>query len=119
MGGLGSGRRYRYGTKQTVEDCRRLDVRYLQKKGYLTANNLASLAWRDVTVKETSSLLLVISETHVRLVYHSRRGEEAWKDIEETVPLVWTSCHYGGNRPWFLCPGVVNGRSCRRRVAIL
>ena len=35
------------------------------------------------------------------------------------VSLAWTRCHYGGQRPWFICPGVVNGRVCGRRVAIL
>jgi hypothetical protein len=29
------------------------------------------------------------------------------------VPITWTPCHLGGNRPWFLCP------CCDRRVAKL
>jgi hypothetical protein len=33
--------------------------------------------------------------------------------------LTWTPCRYGGQRPWFIYPGVVNGRVCGRRVAIL
>ena len=32
---------------------------------------------------------------------------------EDVVAIDWTDCHYGGARPWFLCPG------CGRRVAIL
>jgi hypothetical protein len=36
-----------------------------------------------------------------------------------TVPVVWTQCHFGGKRPYFTCPGVVNGESCMRRVAKL
>jgi hypothetical protein len=28
---------------------------------------------------------------------------------------VWTPCNFGGERPWFVCPGV----GCGRRVAIL
>ena len=35
------------------------------------------------------------------------------------VELTWNSCHYGNTRPWFLCPGKVNGVTCGRRVAIL
>ncbi|MDP9479959.1 MAG: hypothetical protein M3R38_30570 [Actinomycetota bacterium] len=29
--------------------------------------------------------------------------------------LVWTPCNFGGERPWFVCPG----EGCARRVAIL
>jgi hypothetical protein len=39
--------------------------------------------------------------------------------VEERVWLTWTPCHYGGRRPWFFCPGVVNGQVCGRRVAKL
>ena len=28
-------------------------------------------------------------------------------------------CNYGGRRPWFQCPGMVNGTRCGRRVAKL
>lgn len=36
-----------------------------------------------------------------------------------TVPLTWTPCTKGGERPYFTCPGRVNGRDCQRRVAKL
>jgi hypothetical protein len=33
---------------------------------------------------------------------------------------MWTACHFGGCRPWFLCPADVgNGQRCGRRVAKL
>ena len=38
-----------------------------------------------------------------------------WQDIKQLVLLEWTPCHYGGWRPWFLCPLL----GCGRRVAIL
>jgi hypothetical protein len=31
------------------------------------------------------------------------------------VPLTWTACNFGGERPWFVCPGA----GCGRRVAVL
>jgi hypothetical protein len=31
------------------------------------------------------------------------------------VPLSWTACNLGGQRPWFFCPGA----GCGRRVVIL
>jgi hypothetical protein len=50
--------------------------------------------------------------------YRRRLGGE-WEDLEESVPLEWTPCNFGGERPWFVFPGVVNGVRCSRRVAIL
>ncbi len=52
------------------------------------------------------------------LSYRSKSGGE-WEDVKEPVPLEWTPCNFGGERPWFVCPGVVNGVACSRRVAIL
>ncbi len=41
---------------------------------------------------------------------HIEPGQE---HLEGVARLEWTSCNFGGARPWFLCPG------CGRRVAIL
>jgi hypothetical protein len=38
-----------------------------------------------------------------------------WQDGRESVPLSWTACNLGGQRPWFFCPGA----GCGRRVVIL
>jgi hypothetical protein len=39
--------------------------------------------------------------------------------VAETVRIVRVPCRSGGARPYFICPGVVNGVACRRRVAKL
>jgi hypothetical protein len=52
----------------------------------------------------------------VTLLYRCRSGlGDEWEDVKETVPLAWTACNFGGERPWFFCPGA----GCGRRVAIL
>ena len=38
-------------------------------------------------------------------------------ELIETISLVWSTCNYGGRRPWFRCPGII--RPCARRVGIL
>ena len=49
----------------------------------------------------------------ILLIYRSRRrGANEWKDVRQRVPLTWTVCALGGQRPWFRC-------RCGRRVAIL
>jgi hypothetical protein len=39
--------------------------------------------------------------------------------VEESVRIVRVPCRFGGSRPYFICPGVVNGVACGRRVAKL
>jgi len=52
----------------------------------------------------------------VILTYRHRSGPSGeWEEVRELVPLSWTACNFGGERPWFLCPGT----GCGRRVAIL
>jgi hypothetical protein len=119
MGGPGSGRWYRWDTKDTVEGCRRLDVRDWQRRGFLRPGSWFSWGWRDLNGLQVSSINVQVQQGQVLLSYRYRRGSEDWQDIEEPVPLTWTPCHYGGQRPWFICPSVVQGRICGRRVAIL
>jgi len=45
--------------------------------------------------------------------------EERKEDISYMVPLTWSPCNFGGSRPWFVCPGLVKGVYCGRRVAKL
>jgi hypothetical protein len=44
---------------------------------------------------------------------YRRRETDPWEDIRLVIALDWTSCHYGGQRPWLRCP------DCQRRVAVL
>ena len=50
----------------------------------------------------------------LRYRHRSGPGSE-WEDVWEPVPLTWTECNFGGERSWFVCPGV----ACGRRVAFL
>ena len=42
-----------------------------------------------------------------------------WEDVVEAIRVVYVACSYGGIRPYFICPGVVNGTACSRRVVKL
>jgi hypothetical protein len=48
-----------------------------------------------------------------------RIGSGDWQDVTEDVRIVRLRCRYGGTRPYFICPGIVNGVTCGRRVAKL
>lgn len=114
MGGLGSGSYYRWQGKSTVEECRRLDVNWLNNRGYLVQGAMSSVRWtRDG--EYSGSIGIRAEASGLLLEYRSRSGARKWENVTEYVPLSWTACNYGGWRPWFICPGA----SCGRRVGKL
>ncbi len=117
MGGLGSGNRHRFDKKITTSECNGLDVRKLHRGGLLKPGTSFRSSWSQAG-RETGSIGGFVSGNQVILSYRSKSGGE-WEDVKEPVPLEWTPCNFGGERPWFVCPGVVNGKRCGRRVAIL
>jgi hypothetical protein len=103
---------YRSSKKDTVEDHKSLDVRYLHGKGILTFG-YHSISWSRGETK-TGSIGYWGGEELITLGYrHCRFGSDNWEDVKQKVRLSWTTCHYGGKRPWFICG------NCGRRVAIL
>ncbi|WP_281856844.1 hypothetical protein [Litoreibacter halocynthiae] len=53
------------------------------------------------------------------LSYRVSQSGGDWVAVTQTVPLTYSECNYGGERPYFRCPGIVNGRHCGRRVGKL
>lgn len=117
MGGLGSGRTSG-GGKVTAEACRSIDVNRLRREGVLSAGWSGSWEWKWHG-ERISSVSMRGGEDRITLSYRSRIGSEDWRDVEEPVPIRWVSCRFGGRRPYFECPGIVNGVACRRRVVKL
>jgi hypothetical protein len=39
--------------------------------------------------------------------------------VTESIRIIHLTCRFGGVRPYFICPGVVNAVACGRRVAKL
>jgi hypothetical protein len=119
VGGVGSGNWYRFDKKSTTDECQSVDVRYLHRQGLLTPGHWFSLRWSRAG-RETGSIRGVVSRDgqpeQITLLYRHRSGlGREWEDVREPVPLTWTACNFGGERPWFICPGA----SCGRRVAVL
>ena len=119
MGGVGSGNWSRFNKKGTTQECHSVDVRYLHRNGLLKPGNRFSLRWSQAD-RETGSIGGIVKGTEmperVILTYRHRRGPGGeWEDVREPVPLVWTACNFGGERPWFVCPGA----ACGQRVAVL
>jgi hypothetical protein len=119
IGGVGSGNWYRFGKKTTTGESHSVDVSYLHREGLLKPGRWFSLRWSRAD-RETGSIGGVVDGTEpperVILAYRHRSGPGSeWEDVREPVPLTWTACNFGGERPWFVCPGA----GCNRRVAVL
>jgi hypothetical protein len=115
MGGFGSGRPAGRGK---VEACRSIDVNRLHREGCLRAGSMASCQWSRDGDKVTPTDMRA-EHDRLHLTYRLRIGGGEWEDVNETVRIVRTPCRFGGARPYFVCPGVVNRIACCRRVAKL
>ncbi|MBT8766298.1 hypothetical protein [Metapseudomonas boanensis] len=91
-----------------------LDVRLLQRDGLLAPGKTASWCW-SLNGENLGSIQIRAKTGRVTLHYRTRISGNELQTREYPVFLEWTGCTYGGQRPWFLCPG----RDCGRRVAIL
>jgi hypothetical protein len=117
MGGLGSGRTSG-GGRTTVESCRSLDINRLRKVGVLTHGWSGGWEW-TCNGEKIASIGIRGGRDRIVLVYRWRQTGSDWKDVVEPIELLWRSCRYGGERPYFKCPGVANGIPCNRSVAKL
>jgi len=117
MGGFGSGRPSGSG-KSTVESCRSIDVNRLHKEGCLLPGWSGGWEWKT-DGKRVAWISVRSEENRLVLSYRFKRNDEDWQSIEEPVRIVRAPCSYGGSRPYFICPGVVNGIECGRRVVKL
>ncbi len=112
MGGSNSGSWYRWGAKATTESQRRIDIRWMKKKGYLQPENSGSISW-SCRGEQTGYIRYSMEADRVILNYRHRSNGGDWEQIEDVVFFNITLCNYGGCRKWFICP------RCQGRVAIL
>ncbi len=111
--------RYSYSGRPVSEDLHKVDIYWLKKRGILTGYQYQSLSWSSRGEK-TGSIDIVTniddSDCYAKLSYTITRRSTGKKDeFQYKVPIVTTSCYFGGVRYWFKCPAV----GCGRRVAKL
>lgn len=117
MGGFGSGRPSGCG-RYKVEYSRSIDVNRLHKAGCLKPGWSRSWQWNQ-DGERIAWINLRAEPDRLYLSYRVRIAGGLWESIEEPVRIVLVPCRFGGARPYFICPGVVNGIACGRRVAKL
>jgi hypothetical protein len=92
-------------------------VRQLHREGRLRPHQSFPITWQcgdqpfgGIAVRTDHDLLILrfqVRETDAK-------GQ---KLVEQSIPIVWTACALGGQRPWFQCNAVSGGFNCNRRAA--
>lgn len=102
MGGYGSGRYVRPDSKRVVEECRALDIRYLKRHNLLRQEKRFDFHW-SMRGRETGRIGVHVESLTQLALSLPPNWTEQWERIEQSIPVIWTSCHCGGERPWFVC----------------
>jgi hypothetical protein len=69
--------------------------------------------------EKVASINLRVEADPLNLTYRVRVNGGEWEDVAETVRTLCVACRFGGGWPYFICPGVVKGIACGRRVTKL
>ena len=112
MGGPGSGNWWRHGKKDTVEDSLVVGMKDLRKR--LFASAAGTLAWTWANGNKSSIGVITASDDCPTVMLHYR-----WRDTEVVripVRVEATPTQFNGRRWWFICPLIVRGIPCNRRV---
>ena len=121
IGGRGTKHR-----KTRVNETKTIDILDLHRKGVFSKK--ISWAWTSSWLRNDKIIASIRSQvefndnnpTGLRFSYSmtdKQSGER--KDYNYIIPVVSTPCHYGGKRWWFICPHIVNGKTCQRRCRII
>ena len=102
---------------ETVEATRALDVMTLARAGYMSGHRGA---WQWTHQDGTKAWIEIRGgKDQIVLDYRFRSRGEDWQEVRQSVPIRWTPCRFGGERPWFVCDVRANGVYCGRRVTKL
>jgi len=113
--------------RNTVEECLSISIPWLSHHGYFCGFKSGIIQWKNRLGEVASSVSIQVAMdealfggNYIRLQYtqtDSYSGEKT--ELDYKIELVTTHCNFGGVRYWFICPLVVKGKACRRRVAKL
>ena len=103
----------------TVEATRSLNVMTLARAGFLS-DPARRGAWQWPRGDGSANWILMMGGRHLLTFDYSVRSPgEDWQKVQQRIPVQWTQCRYGGERPWFVCDASSRGVHCGRKVARL
>jgi hypothetical protein len=97
---------YYWNKKGTADSYKQIDVRYMQREGFLTEGRKSYLTWTTTrTGQVVGRVNYEVRQDSLCISYNARKdSSEAWRPYEYHVPLTYTACNYGGSRIWAKCP---------------
>jgi hypothetical protein len=125
MGGFGSGRWSDLERRmKTVDFCKSIDVTWLKNNDFFAPIKLGGMAWKNRYGRILGSVGLVMltseqGRKYLCFNYTQTSSDGTKTEYKYEVALDATPCYFGGKRYWFLCPLIVDGQPCSRRVAKL
>lgn len=114
--------RWSYSDRVTVDECKSITTKYLNDHNYFNGGiHWEEISWiRAGEIVGRISIAVSTIDEYIRFQYTQtdrHTGEKT--NLDYKARLTWTPCYFGGRRWWFICPLVVNGRVCNRRVGVL
>ncbi len=98
--------------KTTCESAIAININWLWAEGFLAPAITQVINWRSEGRLIAATLTRFnASHSELRLAY--RHGSEK---VEQHIPISWSGCPYGGQRPWLHCTGLGGQHRCGRRV---
>jgi hypothetical protein len=79
---------------------------------YLRPGRSFSWSWNRGG-EPTGSIGVRVHDAHSLVLQYMIGEEGARRDGSQTIAPAYTACHYGNQRPWFVCP------RCQRRAGLL
>jgi hypothetical protein len=107
----------RRGGWSICENCLSIDVRQLHRDGRFMTPQSFPMAWK--IGDEPCGEIQIQTELNVVILRFQCKDVETskWNLVEQSVPITWTACALGGQRPWFVCDVLNSGVRCEHRVA--
>ena len=117
MGSWGSGRWGCHRKATTVEECRVLDLAQFARKGGFVEGFTGSVTWsRGEEQTDEIGFSVGRADTGELVLSLSYRMSTTKENVEVPIRLETTPTPSGGRRWWGICPLIVNGNPCDRRL---
>ncbi len=111
MGGFGSGRTPK---NRLSNSYHQLTVRRLERLGGLVSGKTTT--WNWLAQSQIVTFARITAEgSGLRVLYSWWSMSDGWTRSNWFIRLEWSDCHYGGQRPWLICPTP----RCGRRMFVI
>ncbi|KSU78477.1 hypothetical protein GA0061096_4588 [Fictibacillus enclensis] len=107
------GKGSRIHSKLTTNHCFSLEIHWIKKHDFLQKGCTVKGNCQQRFTNSGRSLKTSITSTNAKLITltYKINGEK----VSYSVPVDYSACNFGGERPWFRCPNI----NCKKRVGTL